>query len=109
MATLVVYVTTSSSREARKLTNALIQERLAACVSIVPGVHSTYWWKGKVERAREALLVIKTRSEKFPALARRIQQLHSYSVPEILALPVVRGNAAYLQWLKQSLHDKPRL
>jgi periplasmic divalent cation tolerance protein len=106
MSTIVVYVTVSSLREGRKLTDVLIQERLAACVSMVPSVHSTYWWKGKVERAREVLLVIKTRSEKFSRLARRIQAIHSYSVPEILALPVVRGNQAYLQWLRQSVKTR---
>jgi periplasmic divalent cation tolerance protein len=81
----------------------LIRERLAACVSVVPVVHSTYWWKGKVERARETLLIIKTRSEKFARLLKRIQAIHSYTVPEILALPVVRGNPAYLRWLQQSV------
>lgn len=103
MSTIVVYVTTSTLREARKISEVLIREHLAACVSIAPDVHSTYWWKGDVERARESLLIIKTRSEKFRALARRVQALHSYTVPEILALPVVRGNKAYLQWLRQSV------
>jgi periplasmic divalent cation tolerance protein len=96
--------------EARKITEILVGERLAACVSIVPQVHSTYWWKGKIERADEALLVIKTEKKKFAALARRIQQAHSYTVPEILALPVIKGNPDYLEWIKESLtHSLPPL
>ena len=103
MSAIIVYCTTASLREARKLTEILVREKLAACVSIVPRVHSTYWWKGKVERAKETLLIIKTHSEKFNASARRIKAVHSYTVPEILALPVIKGNPDYLKWLKQSL------
>jgi periplasmic divalent cation tolerance protein len=103
MAAIVVYCTASSLEEARKLADALVGEKLAACVSAVLQVHSTYWWQGKIERGNETLLIIKTDAGKFNALSRRIKQLHSYTVPEILALPVVRGNPDYLKWLKQSL------
>ena len=103
MSAIVVYCTASSPEEARKLADALVGEKLAACVSAVPQVHSTYWWRGKIERGNETLLIIKTQAAKFNALARRIKALHSYTVPEILALPVIRGNPDYLKWLKQSL------
>src|SRR5687768_14176529 len=103
MSAMVVYCTAASPEEARKLTEILVGEKLAACVSVVPQVRSTYWWKGQVERAEEALLIIKTDSGKFPALTKRIQSAHSYTVPEILALPVVKGNPAYLKWLKESV------
>src|SRR5579864_1809215 len=102
MSAIVVYCTAASMKEARKLTETLVGEKLAACVSIVPQVHSTYRWKGKIERAEEAFLIIKTQKTKFKALAKRIRQLHSYTVPEILALPVVAGNPDYLKWLKES-------
>src|SRR4051812_45226327 len=101
-AEIVVYCTASSEDEARELADALVGERLGACVSIAPQIHSTYRWQGKVEKADEALLIIKTRKTKFAALAKRIKQLHSYTVPEILALPVAAGNPDYLKWLKES-------
>ncbi len=99
---IVVYCTASSMIEARKLTEALVGGKLAACVSLVPGVLSTYWWQGQIERGEEVLLIIKTESAKFKALSKRIKELHSYTVPEILALPVLAGNPDYLQWLKES-------
>ena len=103
MSALVVYCTASSAAEAKSLTEKLVKEKLAACVSVITGIHSTYWWKGKIERADESLLIIKTDSNRFAALARRIKSLHSYTVPEILALPVIKGNPDYLKWLKQSV------
>ena len=103
MSTIVVYVTTSTVKEARKISDTLVRERHAACVSIVPRVDSTFWWKNKIEHSEEALLIIKTRSKKFRTLVRRIQEMHSYSVPEILALPVLHGNPAYLEWLRDSV------
>lgn len=103
MSALIVFVTTSNKDEANKLTKTLVEEKLAACVSVVPSITSTYWWQGKVEKAKEALLIIKTESSRFEALTKRIKSLHSYAVPEVLALPVVRGNQDYLKWLKKSL------
>ena len=103
MSALIVLVTTSGPKEARKITRALVREKLAACVNVIPRVGSTYWWRGKVETAREALMIIKTTSSRFPALEKRVRALHSYSVPEIIAYPVERGNPDYLAWIKNSL------
>jgi periplasmic divalent cation tolerance protein len=103
MAAIVIFCTASSEQEARTLTDALVGGKLAACVSTVPHVRSTYWWQGKIERGEEILLIIKTDSSKFQALMKRIKALHSYTVPEVLALPAVKGNPDYLKWLKQSL------
>ncbi|HVO32348.1 MAG TPA: divalent-cation tolerance protein CutA [Elusimicrobiota bacterium] len=103
MSAYIVFVTAPDSKEASRLSRALVEGKLAACVNIVPGISSRYWWKGKIETAREALLVIKTSSTKYMALERRIRQLHSYSVPEILALPVDRGSRPYLRWIAESL------
>src|SRR5258708_33591951 len=100
---IVVYCTASSIEEARMLADVLVGEKLAACVSIVPQVQSTYWGKGQIERAGEALLIIKTQAKKFGALAKRIKEKHSYTVPEILALPVVQRNPDYLKWLTVSI------
>lgn len=103
MAALVVFVTVSNAREAKKIAQALVREKLAACVNEVPHVKSTYWWKGKIESAGEVLLIIKTQSAKFGALQNRIKALHSYTVPEIISLPIQRGNPDYLAWIKDSL------
>ena len=103
MSAIVVFCTASSPMEARKLADTLVGEKLAACVSVVPEVQSTYWWNGRIEHADEALLIIKTQTQKFEALAKRIKAAHSYTVPESLALPVVKGNPDYLKWLTESL------
>jgi periplasmic divalent cation tolerance protein len=96
--TVVVYVTAPSADEARTLAHALVDERLAACVNLLP-VESVYRWEGQVEEAAETLLVIKSRRARLDALAARVRALHPYAVPEIIALPVVSGWPPYLQWI----------
>jgi periplasmic divalent cation tolerance protein len=96
---IVVFVTAGSSAEGERLARALVEERLAACVNRIAGVQSVYRWEDKVEQSAEELLVIKTRAERFAALEKRVRELHSYSVPEIIALPVVDGSESYLHWL----------
>ena len=100
---IVVFVTVGSAAEAERLAVALVEERLAACVNRVHGIHSVYRWEGKVEQSEEELLVIKTRQELFAALEKRVRELHSYSVPEIIALPLIEGNEAYLKWLQEQM------
>ena len=100
---LVVYVTATSRKEADNIARALVAEKLAACVSLVPQVTSRFWWRGKIESAKEHLLVIKTLPRLYKPLEKHVRKLHSSSVPEILAMPVVRGSAAYLRWMKESL------
>jgi len=101
---LVVLTTCASAAQARRIARALIEARLAACVNIILSqVESVYRWKGKVEKAREFLLVIKTSRARFSALERTIRALHSYDVPEIIALPLAAGSRPYLQWLSDSL------
>ncbi len=99
----IVLTTVSSLEEARRVAAALVEERLAACVNIVSGVHSVYRWKGAVEEAGEVLLIMKTRVEKLEALEAAVRRLHSYEVPEFLILPVNGGSAAYLQWIDESV------
>src|SRR5512145_3221453 len=96
---IVVYVTVGSSEEAEQLASSLVEERLAACVNRIKEVQSIYRWEGKVQRSSEELLVIKTRRDLFDALKSRVQDLHSYTVPEVIALPILEGNPSYLQWL----------
>lgn len=96
---IVVFITAKNRREAETIGRALVGEKLAASVNIFPGVRSRYWWKGKIETAREVFCMAKTRSTLFSALARRVKELHSYEVPEILALPISSGTADYLEWI----------
>lgn len=99
----VVFVTTSGKKEAQRIARALIKEKLAACVNIIDRVESLFWWKGKVDRSREALLIIKTKKALASRLIKKIKALHSYKVPEIIGLPVVFGNKAYLEWIDESV------
>jgi periplasmic divalent cation tolerance protein len=99
----VVLGTVSSEPEAKIIARTLVEERLAACVNIIPGLTSIYRWEGKVCEDSEILLVIKTRGQKVAALCERIVQLHSYAVPEVIALPISEGSARYLEWLDSCL------
>jgi periplasmic divalent cation tolerance protein len=99
----VVLSTAPNRRTARALAKRLVAERWAACVSILPAVESTYRWKGKIERSAECLLLVKTSSRRTPALIRRLDEIHPYDVPEIIALPVTRSSAPYLRWLEASV------
>jgi len=101
---LIVYVTASSRKEADKIAQALVAEKLAACVTIVPEVFSRYRWKGRIEKAKELLLILKTSPRRYPALEKRLRQLHSYDVPEIIAVPVEKGNKKYIRWLNDSVN-----
>ena len=103
---LVVFITTSSYEEARKIADALVSQRKAACVNIVPKVNSLFRWKGKIEDAEESLMVVKTRAELFPDVVSTVKSIHSYDVPEIIALPIVEGNPDYLSWLKEETGGK---
>jgi len=100
---LVVFVTVGSPEEGERLATALVEERLAACVNRIRSVQSTYRWQGKVEQSEEELLLIKTRSNLFESLKQRVREIHSYSVPEVLALPITEGSEDYLKWLEEEL------
>ena len=96
---LVVLVTAPTPERAAEIARALVEERLAACGNVVPGLRSIYRWEGKVQDDPEALLVLKTTRARFEALRDRVLALHPYEVPEVLALPVEAGSAAYLAWI----------
>ena len=103
---IVVFVTAGSAEEGERIAAALVEDRLAACVNRLSGVRSTYRWQGAIERADEELLIVKSRRDLFPRLRQRIAELHSYAVPEIVALPIVEGAEAYLKWLDEELAKK---
>src|ERR1051326_2625051 len=99
---VVVLVTAGSAEEASRIGRALVEIRLAACVNVVGPLRSIYRWQGAIEDATEHLLLVKARAADVPALEAEVRARHSYEVPEILALPVRGGSAAYLQWLAES-------
>jgi periplasmic divalent cation tolerance protein len=98
---IVVFVTCGSEEEALKIAHSLVEERLAACVNLVSPVRSIYRWEGKIWDEKEWILIIKTQKESFEELERKVKSLHSYSVPEIIGLPIVEGSSSYLQWLEE--------
>jgi periplasmic divalent cation tolerance protein len=101
---IIVLVTCGSRKEARKIARALVGQRLAACVSeIGVPIASTYRWKGKVESAKEFLLFVKTTKKRFAAVRDEVRKLHSYEVPEIIALPIAAGSRTYLDWIASSV------
>jgi periplasmic divalent cation tolerance protein len=102
---IVVLSTCASEEEAERLARLLVDERLAACVSVVPHLRSFYRWKGAVESADECLLLIKSSRPLFAALSAALEKAHSYEVPEALALPVVEGAANYLNWLQSNIRS----
>ena len=99
----IVLITVGSLEEAEKIAQALVERMLAACVNIVPSITSVYRWQDEVQRDSEALLIVKSRRDVFEHLKRCVKELHSYETPEIIALPIVAGDADYLRWLDSSV------
>ncbi len=100
---IVVFVTAASKKEAQKIALRLIKDKLAACVNIVDKVESVFFWEAKIEKAKESLLIIKSKKEKLPKIINLVKTLHSYTVPEIIALPIIAGNKPYLRWIDASI------
>ena len=100
---IVVLVTAKDAKEARKIANGLLQDKLVACANIVAGVRSIFWWQGKIDSSKEALLVLKTKKTLFKKVAAKVKVLHSYQVPEIIALPIAAGSSDYLKWINTSV------
>jgi periplasmic divalent cation tolerance protein len=98
---LVVLVTAPGREEALRISESLVKDRLCACCNVVEGVSSIFTWKGALEHEKECLIIIKTNSALFENLMARIKELHSYDVPEIISLPVISGNPAYLRWIDE--------
>ncbi|WP_333656562.1 divalent-cation tolerance protein CutA [Dissulfurispira sp.] len=101
MEAIVVYITAPNEDEAARIAKAIVEERLAGCANIVKGIRSIYSWQGKIEDDAEVLMIVKTQRHLFEPLKRRVKELHSYTVPEIIALPIIEGSEDYLNWLKE--------
>ena len=97
---LVVLITASHQDEATQIARALVEARLAGCVNIIKDIRSIYSWEWKIEDEAEVLMIAKTRQSLFEALVKKVKELHSYTVPEVIALPVVQGSEDYLKWLR---------
>ncbi len=96
---LVIFITTGSDEEAHRIAEALLKGRKAACVNIVPTVNSHFWWQDKLDSAQESLLIVKTKASQLNGVVDLVKGIHSYEVPEIIALPIIGGNQDYLEWI----------
>lgn len=108
MKTRVCLMTCPNQETARTIARELLQKRLVACVNLVPQVTSLYWWEGEIQEDSEVLLIAKTQQERLPDLTEVLPQLHPYSVPELIVLPVEGGLPAYLNWIDESLTGLPQ-
>jgi len=99
---VIVFITTATREEGERIGRALLDERLVACVNMTP-VHSAYWWQERIEVAEETLLVAKTAARLVEPITARVRALHSYTVPEVIALPIQGGNPDYLRWIDESV------
>jgi len=100
---VIVLVTCATKEEAHKIAAHLLERKLAACVNIVNEIESFFWWQGKIDNAREFLLIAKSRVDKVESIIKSVKSLHSYEVPEIIALPIIAGSKDYLEWLDGSV------
>jgi len=100
--TVVILITTSSIDESREIGNTLLEEKLIACVNIIPQVESIFFWQDKVCNEKEALMIIKTQKKLIDKVIKRVKSLHSYTVPEVIALPIIKGSKDYIKWVKEA-------
>jgi periplasmic divalent cation tolerance protein len=99
---IIVFITTKNVREANKIATKLMKDKLIACANVVKGVRSVFWWQKKIDTANEVLLILKTKKSCFKRIIKTTTLLHSYEVPEIIALPIIDGSRDYLKWIEES-------
>jgi periplasmic divalent cation tolerance protein len=97
---IVVFITAHDADEGNKIGKALVKRRLAACVNVISGVDTHFWWKDKLTDSKESLLIVKTKETLFPELVKAVKKLHSYTIPEIIAIPILTGSRDYLEWIE---------
>lgn len=106
--TVVIFITAGTREEARKVGQALLEHRAAACVNIAPNITSIFWWQEVLETDQEHLLIVKTRASKLEEVVRLVKEIHSYEVPEVIALPVIGGNREYLEWIGEEVKQQAK-
>lgn len=102
---VVILITTSSEEEGTRIGRTLVEERLAACVNVIPGIRSFFRWEGKLQDEKEALLLVKSQGDQVGRIIYRVKELHSYTVPEVIALPILAGSEDYLGWVRESIKE----
>ena len=100
---IIVLMTTSTIDEAKKIIQILLEEQLIACANMIESISSFFWWKGKIEEDKEVLVIMKSNKDNFEKISKRVKELHSYEIPEILSVSILDGSASYLAWLKSIL------
>jgi periplasmic divalent cation tolerance protein len=105
---ILVMISCSSKREAAKIKKVLLEERKVACVNLISGVDSFFWWKGRIDSSREVLLLAKSERRMLRAIIRLVKKIHSYEVPEVIALPISAGSEDYLRWITESVKGKTK-
>ncbi len=100
---IIILITSDSVEEADHIARALLEKKKVACVNIVRGIDSYFWWEGKIDTARENLLIAKTKASLLPEIVKAVRKRHGYDVPEVIALPITSGNQDYLDWIEQSV------
>jgi periplasmic divalent cation tolerance protein len=98
---VVIFITAGSMSEAKKIGHTLVEEKLVACSNIISSIHSIYNWQGKICDDKEALMIFKTKKKLFKQIVKRVEELHSYDVPEIIAMPIIEGSSKYLSWINE--------
>jgi len=96
---VVIFITTGTDEEAHRIANMLLNQKKVACVNILPKVRSLFWWQDKLDSAQESLLIVKTRASLLSEIVSMVREVHSYDVPEVIALPIIGGNPDYLEWI----------
>jgi len=102
---IVLLITAGSIEEAQRISRALLEQKKVACVNIVPQISSLFWWQGKIDSESEVLLLAKTKASKLPEILDLVREIHSYDVPEVIALPILDGNREYLEWIDKEIEN----
>ncbi len=100
---IVLFITTATAEEAQRISRVLLEQKKVACVNIVPRVNSLFWWQDKLDSAEESLLIVKTKASLLSEIVPLVKKIHSYDIPELIALPIIGGNQDYLDWIQKEV------
>ena len=101
----MILITANDAEEAENIAEVLLGERLAACVNIIPNLTSSFWWEGRIETGQESLLIVKTKAAKLNEITQSVKAVHSNTIPELIALPIIGGNQDYLDWIDNEVSE----